>query len=84
MSDAIRMSKSMVECFTATIKFNGCPVEVIYVPRFGKRPGWVGPGFWEPILLNSQPPAAYNNLVYTREELLKAGAKSKMEYLWMR
>jgi len=84
MSDAIRMSKNLVECFTATVKFAGGLVEVIYVPRFGNRPGWVGPGFWEPMLPNSQPPAAYNNRVYTREQLLKAGAKSKMEYLWMR
>ena len=84
MSDAIRMSKSMVECFTATIKFNGCPVEVIYVPRFGKKPGWVGPGFWEPGPLSTMPPEKYNSRVYSREELIQAGAKSKMEYLWMR
>ena len=80
MGDAIRMSKNLVECFTATMQL----VEVIYVPRFGKRPGWVGPGFWEPMLPNSQPSAVYNNRVYSREQLLKAGAKSKMEYLWMR
>ena len=84
MGDAIRMSKNLVECFTATVQFNGGLAEVIYVPRFGKRPGWVGPGFWEKMLPNSKPPAAYNNRVYTHEELLKAGAKSKMEYLWMR
>ncbi len=63
MSDAIRMSKNLVECFTATVKFAGGLVEVIYVPRFKNRPGWVGPGFWEKILPNSQPPAAYNNRV---------------------
>jgi hypothetical protein len=84
MNDAIRMSKNMVECFTATVRFAGGLVEILYVPRFGKKPGWVGPGFWEPSLPTSEPPGKYNNRVYTREELLKAGAKSKMEYLWMR
>ena len=87
MNDVIRMSKSMVECFTKVMEFNGGPIEIIYVPRFGNKPGWVGPGYWNPTerFGPAEPPSfKYNTLIYTRDELLKAGAKPKFEYLWMR
>jgi hypothetical protein len=79
----IRMSKSMVECFTALVKYEGAYTEILYVPRFGQKPGWVGPGYWE-VIPGKEPPSKFNTRVYSREELLNAGAKSKMEYLWMR
>lgn len=84
MTDSIRMAKDAVECFTARVKYTDGYVEVLYVPRFGKKPGWVGPGFWEPGYLSTTPPMRYNNRVYSRDELIQAGAKPKMEYLWMR
>ena len=87
MSDTIRMTKSMVECFTKVVEFNGGPVEILYVPRFGNKPGWVGPGYWNPTerFGPAEPPLfKYNTHIYPREELIKAGAKSKFEYLWMR
>jgi hypothetical protein len=84
MNDAIRMSKNLVECFTGMVKYEGTYLEILYVPRFGKKPGWVGPGYWEVIPGKEPPSAKFNTRVYSREELLKAGAKSKMEYLWMR
>ena len=84
MNDAIRMSKSMVECFTARVKYEGAYVEITYVPRFGRKPGWVGPGYWGVIPGKEPPSCKFNTRVYSREELLNAGAKSKMEYLWMR
>ena len=88
-SPVIRMGKSMVECFVAKMNYNGNKVEVLLVPQFGNKPGWVGPGYWQPNLddlrLRSEPPAFnYNTKVYTREELVAAGAKQKLEHLWMR
>jgi hypothetical protein len=80
----VRMAKNMVECFTAKAKFNGALVEILYVPRFGRRPGWVGPGYWEIVPGKAPPSSGFNTRVYTREELMAAGAKSKMEFLWMR
>jgi len=84
MADLQRMGKDNVECFTATVKYTDGYLEVLFVPRFGKKPGWVGPGFWEPNLLSTLPPKKYNNKVYSREELIQAGAKPKMEHLWVR
>ena len=84
MNNAIKMPRSVVECFTANVKFGDGMVEVLYVPRFGKKPGWVGPGFWEALNPKKEPPEKYNQRVYSREELIQAGAKSKMEYLWER
>ena len=86
-SSTIRMGKSMVECFTANVNYNGGKIEILYVPLFGGKPGWVGPGYWQPNIdtIKSEPPSfPYNTRVYTRDELIKAGAKSKFEYLWMR
>jgi hypothetical protein len=87
MAENIRMSKSMVECFTAKVNYGDGKVEVLFVPLFGGKPGWVGPGYWKPQLegkVTSPPPFNYNTRIYTRDELMKAGAKSKFEYLWMR
>ena len=84
MNDSIKMSKNLVECFTALVKYEGAYVEILYVPRFGKKPGWVGPGYWENTPGKEPPLCGYNSRVYDRDELMKAGAKSKMEYLWMR
>ena len=80
----IKMSKNLVECFTVNVRYNGTWVEVLYVPRFGRKPGWVGPGFWDNTSGRNPPSCGYNTRVYTRGELLSNGAKSKMEDLWMR
>ena len=84
MTAEIRMAKSMVECFTARVKYDGTYLEILYVPCFGQKPGWVGPGYWEVIPGKEPPFSKFNTDVYSREELLKAGAKPKYEYLWMR
>ena len=84
MNNAIKMPRSVVECFTANVKFGDKMVEVLFVPRFGKKPGWVGPGYWKALDPKNEPPEKYNDRVYSREELIQAGAKSKMEYLWER
>lgn len=87
--EPIRMSKSMVECFVATMKYNNSPIEVLLVPLFNGQPGWVGPGFWKPRRTDPKTPVEppkfdYNTRVYSRQELLAAGAKPKFEHLWMR
>lgn len=87
MNESIRMVKGMVECFTADVLYDGRKVQAVFVPLFGRRNGWVGPGYWEPQCTGrviSPPPYKYNTKVYTREELVNAGAKQKFEYLWMR
>ena len=84
MNKAIRMSKSTAECFVGLVKHNGAYLEVLYVPRFGQKPGWIGPGYWEPVPGKEPPECKFNTRVYSREELLNAGARSKMESLWMR
>jgi hypothetical protein len=84
MNDVIKMPKEVVECFTAKVKFGNGFVDVLFVPRYGKKPGWVGPGFWERLYPKGTPPEKYNERIYSREELIKAGAKSKIEFLWGR
>lgn len=84
----IRMGKSTAECFVAKMTYNGSKIDVLLVPQYNGKPGWVGPGFWQPQLSNPRlcepPPYKYNTKVYTREELVAAGAKPKLEQLWMR
>jgi hypothetical protein len=79
----IRMSQAMTECFTAVVDWNKQKTEVLFVPMWGNPTKFVGPGYWG----NQQvePPTwKYNTRVYSRQELIDAGAKSKMEYLWTR
>ena len=87
MNDKVRMSKDMAECFVKKVTWNNATTEVLYVPLFGGKPGWVGPGYWSPPdrrIAADSPTFKYNSIVYTRDELLRAGATPKLEYLWMR
>jgi hypothetical protein len=83
----VRMSQTVTECFVATVDWNKQPTEVLFVPLWGGKRGFVGPGYWEPMNVHAgsvPPPFKYNTRVYTREELIAAGAKPKMEFLWTR
>jgi hypothetical protein len=87
MNDQIRMSKSVVECYKMDMNYGDKQVEVLLVPLFNGTRGWVGPGYWEPKIdvKKMEPPSfKYNTRVYTREDLVKAGAKLTYEHLWMR
>lgn len=81
----IRMSQAMTECFVAVVDWNKQKTEVLFVPMWGNPNKFVGPGFWNKQSLQAEPPPfAYNTRVYSRQELIDAGAKSKMEFLWSR
>jgi hypothetical protein len=87
MNDQVRMGKFMVECFRMDMKYGDKKVDVLLVPLYKGMHMWVGPGYWEPKIeeKNSEPPSfKYNTKTYTREELIRAGARPTYEYLWMR
>ena len=86
-NNALRMSQAATECFVATVDWNKQKTEVLYVPLWGGKRGFVGPGYWEPMNVHAgsvPPPFNYHTRVHTREELIAAGAKPKMEFLWTR
>ena len=87
MDEKVRMGKGAVECFVIDGEYNGKKIELLLVPLFNRGHGWVGPGYWQPKLemKNMEPPSfKYNTRVYTKKELLAAGARPKYENLWMR
>ena len=86
MDEKVRMSKTLVECFTIPSEYNGMKVDMLLVPLFNGGSGWVGPGYWQPKIpgISKPPDQGHNTRVYTRKELLEAGAKSRYENLWMR
>jgi len=87
MNDQVRMGKALAECFKMNVKYGEKEMEALFVPLYNGKRGWVGPGYWEPKLntKDTEPPSfKYNTRVYTRNELIDAGAKPAYEYLWMR
>ena len=87
MDDKVRMSKTLVECFTIPSEYNGMKIDMLLVPLFNGRSGWVGLGYWQPDVKTekTEPPSfKYNTRIYTRKELLEAGARICYEHLWMR
>jgi len=87
MNEKIRMGKATMECFIIDGEYNGKRIEILLVPLFNGGSGWVGPGYWQPKLNTKDmdpPPFKYNTRIYTRKELLAAGARPKYENLWMR
>ena len=89
MSEGKFMNKVVTECFTAEMNYNNAKVNVLFVPLFDNegKEGWVGPGYWQPNLTVKKPTPPnfkYNTRVYTRKELLDAGATVCYEQLWAR
>lgn len=92
----IEAPRHATECFQKTIDWNGCKATVVYVPLFkqskeDKEAGvkkYVGPGYWKPLekpgVVYEKPPFEYNTHEYTKEELLRAGAVSILQYIWPR
>jgi hypothetical protein len=92
----IEAPKYAIECFRRNVQWNGSNVSVLYVPLFKQSKEdaevgvkkYVGPGYWKPLekagVVYEKPPFEYNTHEYTKEQLLRAGAISSLEYIWPR
>jgi hypothetical protein len=81
------MGKALAECFKINVKYGDQEIEALFVPLYSGKRGWVGPGYWEPKIeeKDMEPPSfKYNTRVYTRNELIDAGAKLVYSHMWMR